>query len=221
MSTVFQVERDRIQGDIRFRDLDHSYTHIPTGKKLTSVSRVISTVYSIKSWDGVKPEIIENAKLRGIAIDRLLSEYVRERVLSLNPVDPYDEEALDLRLRILTAHRIWEDEFSGLPAEPQLIVYNLVDGIAGTMDFFVDRRVVVDLKNTYSKEPGSWALQIGAYCSYAPAPVERAGIIHISPKVYTKDGGRWLEYDVDECRKYWRMAVEWWKETQLMKGEKR
>jgi hypothetical protein len=213
LSTAFQIEGDRVQGEILFRESTHEYFHQPTGRKLASVSSVISTVYNLKSWDGVDPAVVENARVRGSAVDAYMASYVRNQRLEIL------NELADVTERVVIAHRVWEQEFHGLPAEPQLIVYSLEDGVAGTMDFFVDRRVVVDLKNTYSKERG-WILQLGSYCDYAPTKAERAGIIHVSPKTYPK-GGAWIEFDVAECRRYWRMAVSWWKETKTMKGEKK
>lgn len=215
MSTAFQIEGDRVDGDILYRDSTHEYFHRPTGKKLASVSSVIQTVYSTKSWDGVDPAVVENARIRGSAVDRYMTAYVRDSRLELS-----GDEGEDVQNRVRIAHRIWEEQFHGMPAEAQKIVYSLEDGVAGTMDFFVNRSIVVDLKSTYNLEKGV-LLQIGAYVEYAPSEeIERAGIIHVSPKVY-KDGGRWVEYSIPECLRYWRMAVSWWKETKSMKGEKK
>ena len=215
MSTAFQIEGDIVQGDIRFRESTHEYFHIPTGRKLASVSQVINTVFNLKSWDGVDPAIVENARIRGSAVDAYLTRYVRNQRLDIL------NELEDVTQRVVIAHRIWEQEFHGLPAEPQKIVYSLEDGIAGTMDFFVDNRIVVDLKNTYSLEK-SVVLQLGAYVEYAPVdpPPSRCGIIHVSPKVY-RNGGKWIEYDVAMCRTYWRAAVDWWQMAKMMKGEKK
>jgi hypothetical protein len=197
------------QGPIVFNPDDHSYRHQPTNKKLTSVSAVIGCVYAAKSWDGVPPAVIENARVRGVAVDRYMSQYVRDREITI------ENETQEVVERTKAAHRIWEEQFHGLPAQAQVIVYSLEDGIAGTLDFYVDNRIVVDLKNTYTKEI-SWVLQVGAYAEYS-GNAERAGVIHISPQVYPK-GGVWIEYDVQLCRYYWRRAVGWWQETKQMVG---
>jgi hypothetical protein len=201
-----------IQGDIEYRDSDHTYVHIPTLTKLASVSKVIQTVYSTKSWDGVKPEIIEKAAFRGKTVDKYFSEFVNKGTVDV----PRGEDDLerDIENRIYIACNLFDQEFCGLKAEAQKIVYNLEDGIAGTMDAWVGDRIVVDLKSTYNAEK-SWILQLGAYADYAPGLVERIGIIHISPKVYSS-GGVWMEYNVDACRTYWRDAVAWWKKTCVM-----
>lgn len=206
------LETDIVQGEVRYRDSDHSYIHVPTGKKLTAVSDVIRTVYSTKSWDGVNEDVVEAARIRGAAVDKYMAEYIRSFAVTID-----SEESRDVANRVQVACRIWEEEFSGLPAEAQRIVYSIADGIAGTMDFWVNDDTVVDLKSTYSVER-SWILQLGAYADMAPALAMRAGIIHISPKVYPK-GGVWMEYDVNACQIYWRKAVEWWKQANGMAKE--
>ncbi len=203
------IETDIIQGEIRYRPSDHSYTHIPTGRRLASVSEVISTVYAKKSWDGADPQVVENARERGVAVDRYLSQYIRDGAVTI------EDESEDITNRVIVAHRLYEELFGGLLAESQVIVYSLDDMVAGTLDFLVDNCVIADLKNTYNPER-SWTLQLGAYATYAPEPVKRAGIIHISPKVY-KTGGIWIEYDVEGCKRYWQKAVSWWKDIQTLK----
>ena len=193
------------QGPIQFDPTTHQYLHVPSRKKLTSVSNIISTIYSTKSWDKADPEVVENARERGVAVDRHMSTYVREGTVTV------DGESEDVLNRVIIAHRIYEEHFGGLQAESQKIVFSVEDGIAGTLDFWVDRKIIVDLKNTYSIEK-SYILQIGAYAEYCPVAPKRCGVIHVSPKVY-REGGRWIEYDGDTCRKYWRKAVQWWKES--------
>jgi len=200
------MKADIVQGDVRFREHDHTYIHVPTNTKLASVTKVINTIYSPKSWDNADPAVVENARVRGEAVDRYISEYIREGRVQIEGESP------DVQRRVVSAVAIFEEQFAGLPAESQVIVHSLEDGVAGMMDVWVNRKIVVDLKNTYSIEK-SWILQIGAYAEYAPEPPERAGIIHINPKIY-KNGGMWIEYDVGGCRRYYRKAVEWWKETQ-------
>jgi hypothetical protein len=206
VETFGKQSQDIIQGEIRFRPSTHEYFHSPTNKKLTPVSRVIETVYSAKSWDGVKPEVVENARDRGIAVDRYMAEYIRTSLIRIEP-----DESPEVRDRVIAAHRIWEEEFSGLPAVSQKIVYSLQDGIAGTMDFWVDQSIVVDLKCTYKPEK-AWILQLGAYANYCQEPPRRMGVIHV-----TKDGGTWIEYNVMSCAAYWRQGVSWWRTTNEMK----
>ena len=173
------------------------------------MSEVIRIVYATKSWDGVDPAIVENARIRGTLVDHYMSTYIRDGSVII------EGESADVTNRIKVAHYFYESLFFAMPAEAQVIVYSLTDGVAGTMDVWVDHKIIVDIKSTYSIEH-SWVLQLGAYAEYAPIAPERAGIIHISPKTY-KNGGKWLEYDVERCRRYWRNAVAWWKESQTLK----
>lgn len=193
-----------IQGEIRYCETDHSYIHIPSGQKLTSVTTVVKRICSDKSWDGVDPATVEHARQRGSAVDKYMEQYVRDRRLTLV------REASDVVERVKIAHKVWESLFGGGMAETQKVVFNLSDGIAGRMDFWIENQIVADLKCTYYSE-FDWVLQIGAYGEYADA--KQGGVIHISPKVYS-DGGRWLNYDMEKCREYWRQAVAWWKTTE-------
>src|SRR6266704_119705 len=163
------------QGDIQFNPDTHEYFHVPTRRKLLSVSEVIRIVYATKSWDGVDPAIVENARIRGTLVDHYMSTYIRDGSVII------EGESADVTNRIKVAHYFYESLFFAMPAEAQVIVYSLADGVAGTMDVWVDRRIIVDFKSTYSIEH-SWVLQLGAYAEYAPVAPERAGIIHISPK---------------------------------------
>src|SRR5689334_16378664 len=113
------IETDIISGPIRYRDSDHSYSLVSTGQKLHSVSEIISVIYSTKSWDGVKPEIVENARIRGVAVDGYLSAYIRQGTVTV------EGASQEIRDRTMIACRIFEEQFPGLPAESQKIVYSL------------------------------------------------------------------------------------------------
>jgi len=201
------VELDSIQGDIRYRPQDHRYTHIPTGRELTSVSRVIQRIYAVKSWDGADPWKVEHARIRGTAVDRVMSVYLKEGSIVIR-------EPLEIQERVVIAQRLFEEQFAGQHADAQVIVYSLEDGVAGTMDFWINRKVIADLKCTWAVE-SSWALQLGAYATYAAPPPERLGVLHVHPKVY-RNGGKWIEYPVDLCRQFWASAIRWWKDSEAL-----
>lgn len=197
---------DRTEGPIGFREADHTYTHLPTGRSLTSVSSVIRRVYAYKDWSVIDPDVLENARVRGMLVDQLLAQYVSTG--SLDTVAP-----AQVAERLRAAHQVWESMFSGLFVEPQKILFSLEDGVAGTVDFSIEDDIIADLKCTWSVEP-SWILQLGAYAELSGA--RRAGIIHVN-----KSGGRWLEYDTTACRLYWRRALSWWRDSLEMEKLKR
>lgn len=200
-----------IQGDIRYCDREHSYTHIPTNRKLESVSNVIRTVYNKKSWDGVEEAVIENARIRGSRVDQYFADYLRTGYVEIP-----EGERIDVIERMVIAHRIFEGTYADRKSgRSQVIVYSLEDGIAGTADIVVDDHIVVDLKATYSPEV-SWILQIGAYATYLPA--DEAAIIHASPKFYKKiGGGKLIKYNADYAKQLWASAVKWWHEINEVK----
>lgn len=200
-----------IQGDIQFTRSDHSYVHLPSGKKLASVSSIIKKVYNAKSWDGVAEDVIDNARVRGLIVDKYMSEYINTGVVEMP-----EGERQDVVDRVVIAHRLLEANYGDrIEAQVQHIVYNEDFGIAGTPDFIIDGEVV-DLKVTYSPEV-DWALQIGAYAFMGGC--KKASIIHVSPSFYkTSGGGRLITYDVEQCKRWWFMAREWWEETTRMES---
>lgn len=204
-----------VKEEIRLCREHHRYFY---GKnELQSVSGVIKTVYSLKSWDGVDEGVIENARKRGELVDGYMAEYIRTGTVTL----PAGERA-DVVERMEIAHRLWESRYGDRPALAQLIACNFKIGIAGSVDFFLSDSIeVVDLKCTYSPET-SWLLQLGAYAEMMNA--DKATIIHISPKLYKKSGGgKIITLDANYCRSLWRSAVIWWlqmKEAELGFKEK-
>lgn len=204
-----------IDGDILFRQKDHTYWHMPTGQELTPVSRVIQAVYPAKSWDGVDRSVVDNARIRGERVDAYLAHYIRN-----GRVDTTPGERRDVIQRLKIAIDLLDGTYGAHFMEPQKIVYDLEDGVAGMVDISVDHfYAIVDLKCCYATEP-SWKLQIGAYATYSRC--SEAKVIHISPSVYKQDGGEVIPYDVEECKLIWHRAILWYRTMQrLTNGEKK
>lgn len=203
-----------VQGDIQFNRVTHEYLHLPTKKKLTSVTTVVKAVYNKKSWDGVDESVVENARERGIKVDDYIAEYMTTGVVTMP-----EGERQDVVDRVIIAHKLIEENYGNrISCEPQKIVYNLDLGIAGMCDLPIDNEVV-DLKVTYSPEV-DWAFQIGAYAEMGD--YASCAILHISPRFY-KDtvGGRLLRYDVEQCKGWWREAVAWWLRTKEIENAQR
>lgn len=175
-------------------------------RELASVSKVISAVYPRKSWDGVDRAVVDNARVRGEAVDRLLAEYATTGNVTVPP-----GTRIDVIQRFEICQLWWDKNVNGVPVEAQKILYSEADGVAGTPDFVLGD-YILDLKNTYQAEI-SWVLQLGAAVDYGKAST--AGILHVSPKVY-REGCRLLKYDADDCRQIWRQAVTWWKTIQRL-----
>jgi hypothetical protein len=207
MTTFAGIPFDIVQGEIRFRESDHSYWHVPSRRNLTPVSTVISTVYGIKSWDGVDRAIIDNAARRGMAVDKYMCKILRNGAATI-------QDAPDIQDRVVIAHRIYESEWPLLPVEPQKIVYSLEDGIAGMIDFWINDEILIDLKCTHQVEK-SWILQLGGYAHMAPILPKKLGVLHVQPKLYP-EGGSLLWYDIPTCIHYWRKAKAWWLDVQSM-----
>lgn len=193
-----------------FRCEHHRYWR--NGVEYTSVSRVISAVYPKKSWDGVDPSVIANARERGERVDKYLTTYIET-----GSVTPDEIERVDVRERLDCVIEYWNKHLLGLPFKAKQIVYSDKWKIAGETDFLcmADGGIVIDLKNTAQIER-SYALQVGAYRSLAS--VELGGILHVNPRVYKREGGCRFVMTPAECVEWWENAVRWWQSLQAMEA---
>lgn len=179
------------------------------GKQLPSVSQVIRAVYPQKSFDGVDPAVIENARERGVLVERYLCEYVRTGAVRTD-----DGERADVLERLDIVIPWWEKNMADKAIECQKIVSD--GAIAGTADFvfsiprsgYIDYRVI-DLKNTASPEK-DWPLQGAAYGQlYGDGVVYGCAVLHVSPKRY-KEGVKLIEYDYQRAFEWWLKARDWY-----------
>lgn len=182
---------------IRFCDTHHAY-YVGI-RRLTSVSAVIKRILPT-DYSGVPPDVLETARIRGVAVDSYFSEYLRTGNVTIAAGERQD--VLD-RLTMLIP---WWDKNGWQVMDVQRTVYSEADGIAGTYDFAVNEETVYDLKCVSALQP-SYALQLGAYLTYGG--FEIAGIVHV-----TKDRVRLVKYDAARCRRQWRAIVEAWKVCQ-------
>ncbi len=172
-------------------------------RELVSVSKVIRTVFPT-DYSAVPPGILENARVRGERVDRYFSNYLNTGHIRIEAGERSDVvERLTLLIN-------WWDK-SGLTAQTvQKPVYSERDGVAGTMD--VRTAGVLDVKVVSALQP-SYALQLGAYADMDNA--DEAGIIHVTAKEC-----RFIPYDVNQCKAWWRQGCEWWKEMQRINATK-
>lgn len=203
-----------IQGDVQFNRATHEYLHLPTKKKLVSVSSIIKTVYAKKSWDGVDEAVIENARERGMKVDDYLATYI-----TTGRVEIHEDERDDVKERVGIAVDLLEKHYGQRrKTESQVIVYDPDLGIAGCADIVIDGEEVVDLKSTYSPEV-DWMLQIGGYAWLGK--YFRTSILHVSPRFYKKEGvgGKRLKYNATSAMFWWNDATAWWLKTKELEHE--
>lgn len=178
---------------IRFCEPCHRYWL--DDRELVSVSKVLRTVYPI-DYSGVDPVVLENARIRGVQVDKYFSTYLKIGTVTTEPNERND--VLDRLERLIN----WWEQRNWHAVDVQRIVYSLEDGIAGTFDFGTSD-LILDLKNSFKIEP-TYSLQIGAYSSYDGK--REAGIVHV-----TKKDVRLVTYDAKKIREQWRKAADWFK----------
>jgi hypothetical protein len=143
-------------------------------RELISVSTIIKHLLPT-SYDGIKPEVLENARVRGVAVDKFFT-----RALLTGQVDIQPGERVDVKER-LSRLLDWWDRCDFTPLDVQRIVYSEKDGVAGTMDLKVATRhgvvYILDLKCVSELQTLNYSMQLGAYASFDEC--DNVGIIHV------------------------------------------
>lgn len=190
--------------DVRFCEEHHKYA---IGKKeLVSVSKLIASVYSRKTWDGVDPRVIESARERGQAVDAYVSDYLTTGSVSVMAGEREDViQRLDHVIR-------WIDKNlpSNMPAVVHKIVYSATDGVAGTFDFRVDD-TIYELKVVSELQP-SYKIQLGAYAQYSDG-VRNVAILHVTKKECKR-----VEFDREQCVGLFLGALVWYEQIREMEA---
>ncbi len=173
---------------------DH-HRYFKLGKELTSVTRILKRMIP-PDFSGADPDVLENARLRGVSVDELFSAYV-EGKLGCIPAGTR-RDAVDLFLKL----RHWWDKFYGQRIEMSQVIL-ADDEIAGTCDVMLGSGHIFDVKATYNIDP-SYPLQLGAYADLYNAQhgtFPGIGILHVTARY---DEVKVITLDVAECVEDWR-----------------
>ncbi len=163
---------------VRFCDECHRYWR--GDKELVSVSKVLRSTWPFKpNYDAAKPEVIENARDRGVVVDSLFTSYLRGQLQTIPRGTRADAVDLFFRLK-----RYWDGRKHGTVTAQVILADNAV---AGQCDVIDDdgEAWIYDLKATHDIEP-MYQLQLGAYASLYfetfKRPVKGIGIIHVTKR---------------------------------------
>lgn len=199
---------------VRFCDTHHAYFR--GTKRLTSVTQVLK-VWPRKPCDSCQWPIysdhqagcfvkrrVDEARERGIEVDRLLSQWLSGK-LERVPANTR-EDSRDLFLRLI---QWWNVKEMGTP-KTQVILAD--DEIAGCCDLlFNDHRGIIDLKCTYEIDP-TYPIQLAAYADLHAATfgtnVPEISVLHVTkrflePKV--------VKVDMVQAMDDWRAVKEFWR----------
>jgi hypothetical protein len=174
-------------------------------KELVSVTKIIKSMWPIKpGFSSAPPDVLEHARERGIRVDRYFSEYLAQGSVRIRAGEWEEVETL---IKSLT--NWWSEEFHRGPGDTQSQVLLADDSIAGTADV-VCCGCIIDLKTTYDIEP-FYALQVGAYADLFEATygceAEVIGIVHATKRFRQPN---YIDLDIDECVKDWRILRDAW-----------
>lgn len=174
-------------------------------KQLSSVSKVLRTIWPLKpDFSKAKPEVIENARDRGVVADQLFSLYV------IGGLDRIPRGTRQDSVELFFKARRWWDNRKHGEVRSQVILAD--QDLAGTCDI-QDDDDILDLKCTYDIE-ATYPLQLGAYgelfYSTYQRPVKSLTILHVTeryaePKVIKIDLASTLQ-DWAVIRDMWRLV---------------
>lgn len=175
-------------------------------KQLTSVTKLIKTLWPIKpDFSKADPTTLENARLRGIEVDAMFSQYVNGTLTVLRKGE-WRQDAVQLFFKV----RRWWDAHKHDNPKAQVILAD--NEIAGTCDI-LDGDTIYDVKATYNVE-NTYHLQLAAYAELHFAtfqkPAKKLAIIHVTerypePKIIPVDMMQTLQ-DWATLRQMWSMV---------------
>lgn len=189
---------------VTFHECHHVYKR--GDKELDSVTRVIKACFPVKpSYFDAQPDVLENARERGIAVDRLVTAYLRGTLTAIPAGTRQDATTLFFKVKA------WLDSWE-CKGVPQVIVAD--EDIAGTADIVTTEGGIWDLKTTYNVSEPTYELQLGLYALLFKAQFgelpSRIGIIHLTERFAAP---RIVPLDVKQCvqdaamiRDVWLMA---------------
>ena len=191
--------------EIRFCDADGHHKYWFGDRELTSVSKVIRTVYPT-DYSAVDPVVLETARVRGVAVDEYFSAYLTTGEVTVMPGER--EDVLDRLDRLID----WWEKSGMVAREVQATVFHEGDGVAGTFDIGTEE-LIVDLKNVSALNQ-SYILQLGAYLTMDKQqfPLRSPAILHV-----TKDKVKLVPYEAKKCKQAWQSAVGWYRTMETLK----
>jgi hypothetical protein len=169
------------------------------------VTKVIKNTWPIKpDFSAADPEVLENARDRGVVVDDLFSAYVNGTLTKIPGGTRRD--AVDLFLKL----QKWWDK-RGVKARSQVMLAD--DEIAGTCDIITEDGWIYDVKATYNIEP-TYPIQLGAYAHLHGAWPKGIGIIHVTKRF---EAPKLIELSLTQCLGDWVTVRALWQVVERRK----
>ena len=176
--------------DVTFNAETHQY--FCGLQELTSVSKVLRSCAPLApDFSAIAPEVLENARDRGVVLDSLLSAWINGTLTAIPPGTRKDV------LPMFDAVCAWIDAQGFAEMSAQVILAD--DSVAGTCDFIFDGEIY-DLK-CVSKLSTTYQLQVAAYTQLSN--YGDGGLIHINASMKVPKIVRIQQSDLDDWRTLW------------------
>jgi hypothetical protein len=194
---------------LEFYDCCHLYKW--GDKALTSVTQILEQIWPIKSeapdWRR------ENARQRGVEVDRLFADYVNGTLVEIPAGTRKDTSELLLKLID------WFDRQGITDAKAQVRMADPDRELAGTADI-VPPNQIWDLKTVYNLE-SQFGIQLGGYAhlhevKHGKLP-DVCGIVHLTERFKEP---KFIAYEPQVVVSEFRTTLEFWQLTQRKRGRK-
>ena len=196
---------------VRFCDEHHRYWR--GDAELASVTRVVKEAWPYKpDFSAADPEVLENARGRGVEVDRLFCQWLEGKLPSI-PAGTR-EDSKDLFMKLL---RWWPT--SKLERTCVATQVLLADAeIAGTADIVGEG--IAELKTVSAIEP-TYRLQLGGYChlyevQHGKLP-KWCGIIHVNKSLREP---KWIPFEPEVVVAEFFTVLEMWRLVRRLKPRK-
>ncbi len=182
-----------------FRRCDEHHCYWNADVELPSVNQIIRATWPRKDGPGPSPEVLENARERGVEVDRLFSAYVIGELAEIPAGTRQD--SIDLFLKLQT----WWDKQSFSEVRSQVMMHN--SQYAGTCDLIADDRLF-DLKCVYDLDR-TYEFQLGGYAELARLDdLCDVWILHCTKRFKEVKPVR---YDLTTALRNWNTIHDMWK----------
>ena len=171
------------------RRCDEHHRYFAGDRELTSVSKIIRSVWPVKKdFEAAPADVLENARDRGVCVDTLLTQWVNGKLDTIK-AGSTREDAVPL----FEQAREWIDAQNPSSVAAQVMLND--KRVAGTCDLILDG-FIWDVKTVYNLDP-SYEVQLGMYAKLN-SYVTGIGILHLNKRFKEPKA---IVLDLDRCRR--------------------
>lgn len=204
--------------DVTFCEEHHRYAR--NGNELTSVSKVIRSVWPMKPYERVDEAVLENARERGVELDNLFCAWLNSGGEVFEIPKGTREDARDLLNKTI---ELWlgDSLIKGIFNTQVVLADDEIAGMADLIGYTGEGYGIYDLKCVSELQP-SYRIQLGAYCALWASMHEGqypkdTGILHVTKSKPAK----LVRYEVSIVVSEFNIVRDMWRLTCRLAAKRR